>query len=90
MAGFGVPGEIIGGSVGALGNAAARLGVEKLPVSARNLFRSFEEQVMHKYQEVYDKLLPTSKLGKAAAIYGARSAKTTAASMMSEAAEEAV
>ena len=43
MAGFGFPGEIIGGSIGALGNAATRIGIEKLPVSARNLFRSFEE-----------------------------------------------
>lgn len=89
MAGFGLPGEIIGGSVGALGNAAARIGIDKLPVNTRNLLRSFEQGVMHKYQDVYDKLLPNSKFGKALAIYGGRAAKTTAASMMSEAAEEA-
>jgi hypothetical protein len=90
MAGFGLAGEMVGGSVGALGNAAVRLGIEKLPVRARNLFRSIEEGVMHKYQDVYDKLLPHSNFGKAAAIYGARAAKATAASMMSEAAEEGV
>lgn len=90
MAGFGFPGEIIGGSVGALGNTAVKLGIEKLPVGTRNLFRSFEEGVMHKYQNVYDKLLSNNNFVKAAQIYGARAAKTTAASMMSEAAEEGV
>ena len=90
MAGFGFPGEIIGGSVGALGNTAVKLGIEKLPVGTRNLFRSFEEGVMHKYQDVYDKLLSNNNFVKAAQIYGARAAKTTAASMMSEAAEEGV
>ena len=90
MAGFGLPGEIIGGSIGALGNAAARIGIDKLPIATRNLLRSFEQGVMHKYQDVYDKLLPNSKFGKALTIYGGRAAKTTAASMMSEAAEEAV
>lgn len=90
MAGFGFPGEIIGGSVGALANATARIGIDKLPTATRNLLRSFENGVMHKYQDIYDKLLPNSKFGKALAIYGGRAAKTTAASMMSEAAEEAV
>lgn len=89
MAGFGVAGEVIGGSAYTLGKAAAKLGVEKLPAGTRNLFRSIEQKVMHKYQDVYDKLLPKSKFGKAAAIYGARSARIASASMMSEAAEEA-
>ena len=90
MAGFGFAGEIIGGSAYTIGKSAVKLGVEKLPVNTRNLFRSIEQKIMHKYQDVYDKLLPNSKFGKAAAIYGARSMKTTAASAMSETAEEAV
>ena len=40
MAGFGVAGEVIGGSIGALSNAAVKLGIEKLSPAARNLFRS--------------------------------------------------
>jgi hypothetical protein len=49
MAGFGLAGEVVGGSVGALSNAAVKLGIEKLPTRAKNLFRSIEEGVMHKY-----------------------------------------
>lgn len=90
MAGFGVVGEVFGGAVGAGLNLSARIGVEKMPVRAQNLFRSIEEGVMHKYQHVYDKLLKDRKFAQAAAIYGARMAKNTAASMMSEAAEEGV
>ena len=90
MAGFGVAGEVIGGSAYTLGHTLAKAGIEQLPTRAKNLFRSIEQGVMHKYQDVYDKLLPSSKFGKAAAIYGTRAAKTTSASMMSEGAEEAV
>lgn len=89
MTGFGVVGEVVGGAAGA-GVGAAKLGLEALPTHLKNLYRSVEEGVLHKYQKVYDKLLPTSKLGKAVTIYGGRAAKTTLASSMSEAAEEAV
>jgi hypothetical protein len=90
MSGFGFAGEIIGGTAGAMANVAGRLGISKLSPSARNLYRTIEQQALHKYQNIYDKLLPNSKFGKAVAIYGGRAVKNTSASAMSETAEEAV
>jgi hypothetical protein len=90
MAGFGFPGEVIGGIAGGATGAVYKLGIDMLPVRARNLYRTLSEGTRHKYQDLYDKLLPNSKFGKAAALYGARAAKVTVANQLSEAAEEAV
>ena len=61
-----------------------------LSPKARSVYRALEEAAIHKYQGVYDKLLPNSKFGKAVAIYGARTARNTIASGLTEGAEEAV
>lgn len=88
--GLGFVGSGITGTTAAVVSGLRKLGVSMLSPKARGVYRAFEEAVIHKYQGVYDKLLPKSKFGKAAAIYGGRLIRNTLASGFSEAAEETV
>ena len=80
---------IVGATAGAV-RGLGKAGVSMLSPKARGVYRALEEAALHKYQAVYDKLLPKSQFGKAVAIYGGRMARNTIASGFSEAAEEAV
>jgi hypothetical protein len=80
---------IVGATAGAV-RGLGKVGVSMLSPKARSVYRALEESALHKYQAVYDKLLPKTQFGRAAAIYGGRVARNTIASGFSEAAEEAV
>jgi hypothetical protein len=88
--GLGGAGSVIGGTIAGTTRGAAHLAKQVLPENARRALDGFEQAVLTKYQKVYDKLMPTKEWAKVAAKYGVRTAKATAASSMSEAAEEAV
>lgn len=90
MTGFGFTGQAIGWVGGGALNTAARIGLSALSPAARAAYRTAEGAVIHKFQNIYDKLLPSSEFGRAVWIYGGKTARATAASQLSEAAEEAV
>lgn len=88
--GLGFAGAGIVGTTAAVARGLSRAGISMLSPKARSVYRALEEAAIHKYQGVYDKLLPNSKFGKAVVIYGARTARNTIASGLTEGAEEAV
>ena len=63
MSGFGFPGQIVGGLAGGTVNTAMRIGLSRLSPSARAAYRTIEEGILHKYQDIYDKIIPTSEFG---------------------------
>jgi len=79
-AGFGFPGQIIGYVGGGTVNTAMRIGLSKLSPAARSAYRTIEEGILHKYQALYDKLLPNNEFARAAAIFGGKTARATFAS----------
>lgn len=89
-AGLGYFGRIGAGTVTGSAAIGARLGKQLLGRRSREFVDNFTEQVMHKYQSVYDKLLPQSEFSRFALKYGLNYGKAQFVNAMSEGSEEGV
>ena len=87
--GFGYGGRIVFGGAGAVAREVAHQGSKLLTSQAKAFVRRYGDQIMNKYQNVYDKLLPKDWM-RIAVRYGLNATRRGLTQAMSEGAEEGV
>lgn len=87
--GFGYGGRIAFGAAGAAAREVAHYGSKLLTPQAKAFVRRYGDQIMNKYQNIYDKLLPKDWM-RIGARYGLNAARRGFMQATSEGAEEGV
>lgn len=87
--GFGYGGRVVFGGAGAITREIAHQGSKLLTPQAKAFVRRYGDQIMNKYQNVYDKLLPKDWM-RIGARYGLNAARRGFMQATSEGAEEGV
>ena len=87
--GFGYGGRVVFGGAGAITREIAHQGSKLLTPQAKAFVRRYGDQIMNKYQNVYDKLLPKDWM-RIGVRYGLNATRRGLTQAMSEGAEEGV
>lgn len=90
LLGFGYAGHVAAGTIGGVTSTGARLAKQLLPKKWQAYVDNFGEQMMHKYQHIYDKLLPQGTFRNVLAKYGVHIASNALVNSMQEGTEEGV
>lgn len=88
--GFGYAGHVLGGTVGAATNTGLKFLRSKLPNNMKSVIDATEEVLMHKYQNVYDKLIGTKEWKKLLLKYGLNTIQRGTIASLNEGSEEGV